>query len=199
MARTKRVWKASERESVLDMIQAKRSQAHIAKILSTTVPTLKRHFKQELAGKARTPGTSKADWTEQEGKAILAMASYGIPYDDIALCFDVTVTTLSNHFGDQLANAATKLKANIARSLVTSALVGRNVAAQIFLAKTRLRWSERVEVAHEGRVETGPSDVDIEAAISQLSPDGREALRTLIRETPKEPQGEKTQKSETLH
>lgn len=184
MARTDRRWTTAERETVLAMVLAKKSQSAIARAIQTSVPTLRRHFKAELAGRPRVPGSNKTDWTEQERRAILAMASYGIPMDEIALAFGVTRKTLGDHFGDELIAARTRLHASIARSLVTSALVGRNVAAQIFLAKTRLRWTETVKLEHEGHVSTGASDVDLEAALAKLTAKGREALRTLASEAP---------------
>lgn len=173
-----------KRALVLEMIKANATVAQIAAAVGMSAPTLRKHFRDELRGEVRRPSYDPRTWTDQERAAVLSMASYGIPIDEIARCFATTGRTLATIFGDDLKNARTRLNASIARSLVRSALVGNNVAAQIFLAKTRLKWSERIEVAHEGQIAGGVADADIESALKSMSAKGRDALRTLIEEAP---------------
>ena len=179
------------------MVKGGRTLTAIAKALGCSTPTVKRNFPTELTGHERKPGNNPHTWTDDERLQILAMASYGIPYEEIAVCFGIGRSTLINHFGAELDVAQTKVDANVTRALVRNALQG-NVSAQIFYLKARRGWSEKLTVEHGGRIE-GLSDLDLEAAISELSPKAREGLRALISDDPAVSGGEHSGDDETLH
>ena len=80
--------------------------------------------------------------------------------------------TLKEHFGNELEIARTRIDAQVTRALVRNAIGGPNnpgnVTAQIFYLKTQRGWSEKVIVAHEGRIDSNVgSDAQDEGAEGQ--------------------------------
>ena len=59
--------------------------------------------------------------TEKDRKMVEAMASYGVPQDEIALVLGVSTVTLRRRYGDVLRVAAIKANAKMAESLFAQA------------------------------------------------------------------------------
>jgi len=82
--------------------------------------------------------------TEKDRKTVEAMASYGVPQDEIALVLGVSLPTLRRHYGAVLRVAAIKANAKMAESLFAQALSNGPGAlvAKIFWLKCRAGWTE---------------------------------------------------------
>ena len=82
--------------------------------------------------------------TEKDRKTVEAMASYGVPQDEIALVLGVSLPTLRRHYGAVLRVAAIKANAKMAESLFAQALSKGPGAlgAKIFWLKCRAGWTE---------------------------------------------------------
>ena len=82
--------------------------------------------------------------TEKDRKTVEAMASYGVPQDEIAEVLDVSAATLRRHYGDVLRVAAIKANAKMAESLFAQALSKGpgSLGAKIFWLKCRAGWTE---------------------------------------------------------
>ena len=82
--------------------------------------------------------------TEKDCKMVEAMASYGVPQDEIALVLGVSTVTLRRHYGDVLRIAAIKANAKMAESLFAQGL-GKGpgaLGAKCFWLKCRAGWVE---------------------------------------------------------
>lgn len=87
--------------------------------------------------------------TEASRKQVEALASYGVPQEQIAKVIGISDRTLRTHYADVLATAAIRANSLVAQSLFTKATKGEgsaSVTAAIFWLKTRARWRERHEI-----------------------------------------------------
>ena len=75
--------------------------------------------------------------TEKDRKMVEAMASYGVPQDEIALVLGVSTVTLRRRYGDVLRVAAIKANAKMAESLFAPGpgQGARRARRQVFLAE----------------------------------------------------------------
>ena len=82
--------------------------------------------------------------TEKDRKMVEAMASYGVPQDEIALVLGLSTVTLRRRYGDVLRVAAIKANAKMAESLFAQGLgkEPRALGAQCFWLKCRAGWTE---------------------------------------------------------
>jgi len=71
------------------------------------------------------------------------LSGLGIPQDDIAKIVDCSPKTLRKHFRRELDRGAAEGIATVAGYLFAAAKAG-NVAAQIFIMKSRAGWREKV-------------------------------------------------------
>ena len=84
--------------------------------------------------------------TDATRKQVEALASFGVPRDEIAKVVGVCGTTLVKHYGETLDVAATKANSLVAQSLFNRAVKGDGSAATsaaIFWLKTRAGWREK--------------------------------------------------------
>lgn len=72
------------------------------------------------------------------------MAAAGLTQEGIARLLKISLPTLRQHFGYELATAMDAKNNKVARSLYDQA-IGGNVSAQIFWLKCRARWKEHGE------------------------------------------------------
>ena len=89
----------------------------------------------------RKAGRPKHEPTDALRKQVESMAGVGIGADDIATVLELSKTTLYKHYKKELKKGHIKANAKVAAALYNNALSG-NATAQIFWAKTRLRWKE---------------------------------------------------------
>ncbi len=99
--------------------------------------------------KAKKRDTRKYNPSEEDRNRVSLMAAYGIPQDMIATVIinpntgePIGEATLKRAFKRELDTGGARLTERIATSLVLNATQHNNVAAQIFLLKSRARWKE---------------------------------------------------------
>lgn len=115
--------------------------------------------------------------TPASRKQVEAMASYGIPFADIAKVIGISEPTLRIHYREELDTGATKANAMVAQSLFKRAISDgqQSVTAAIFWLKTRARWKEPPQ-DHNHRGAVGAfdlskvSDADLERLERILGP-----------------------------
>ena len=117
--------------------------------------------------------------TEASRKQVEALASYGVPRNEIAKVVGICGHTLTNHYSETLETAAIKANSLVAQSLFNKATKGEgssSVTAAIFWLKTRACWRERD--IHEV---TGPDGGPIQMVdVSKLSDVQLDALQPVL-------------------
>lgn len=84
---------------------------------------------------------------EQTRGQVAALASFGVPQDDIAAYIDIDPKTLRKHYRRELDTAETRANAAVAKRLYEQA-TGDSVPAAIFWLKARAGWRETQQVDH---------------------------------------------------
>ena len=101
--------------------------------------------------------------TEKERDYVEALASYGIPEDDIARVVGVARGTLRKHYCDELETGQAKANAQVAGFLFAAAQKG-NVTAMIFWLKCRARWTAPIDETTLAIVASGKKEAAANAA-----------------------------------
>jgi DNA-binding CsgD family transcriptional regulator len=169
------------------MTQSRATNSEIARALGCSVPTLKRYYAAEIAG--RPPGPVPPAWNEADRSTVRMMAAYGIPQDEIAKYLGIAPQRLRADFRDELDRGATAANTQIAATLFEMATRDRNVTAAIFWAKCRMGWRDRdpviaqdarspVPLVAEGSVPIG----ELMDKFRKMSPAGRAALDVALAE-----------------
>jgi hypothetical protein len=106
--------------------------------------------------------------TDEQRQQVQAMAGMGMRHEDICVLTinpttgsGVSTATLHKHFKEELLAGGARAKMQIAQSLFARMREG-NVAANIFLAKVRLGWSEKVEIEDVTPKYIGPKPMEEE-------------------------------------
>ena len=73
--------------------------------------------------------------TERDRKTVQAMASYGVPQDDIAFVIGIDAKTLRKHYYREIMIAATIANSTVAQSLFQIATMKDHTAAKVAAAK----------------------------------------------------------------
>ena len=98
--------------------------------------------------------------TDKTRAEVEALASFGVPQDEIATYMGMDSKTLRKHYRGELDSAHTKANATVARFLYTAASgkaleKGAShadcVRAAMFWAKTRMKWRESGEGDNAGK------------------------------------------------
>ena len=117
--------------------------------------------------------------TDASRKQVEALASFGVPRNEIAMVVGICGTTLAKHYGETLETAATKANSLIAQSLFNRAVKGEGSAATsaaIFWLKARAGWREKD--VHEI---TGPKGGPVQIVdVSRLSDAQLAALEPIL-------------------
>lgn len=82
-------------------------------------------------------------------KTVEAMASYGIPQEDIGRVIGIDDKTLRKYYEYELATATAKANSQVAQRLYKKCLDG-DTSSMIFWMKTRAKWSETIKNEHTG-------------------------------------------------
>jgi hypothetical protein len=90
--------------------------------------------------------------TPKDVQYVEALASYGVPEEDIARVIGVTRNTLRKHYSDQLENGQTRTNAQVAGFLFSAAKKG-SVPAMMFWLRCRAGWSDASAGAAVGKKE----------------------------------------------
>jgi hypothetical protein len=114
--------------------------------------------------------------TDESRDTVTAMASYGIPHEDIASVVGIDAKTLRKHYRQELDTAATIANSKIAKTLYDKATNDKDTTALIWWTKARMRWSERHEHtgADGGPIKTSNFD------LKQLDKEDRDAIRAIL-------------------
>src|SRR5215472_19163330 len=80
--------------------------------------------------------------TDRMRKKVRSLAIQGVPLEVIAGVIECDPKTLRKHFRQELDRGMAEANAKVVGALYRSATRDRNVAAQIFWVKTRMRWRE---------------------------------------------------------
>jgi hypothetical protein len=105
----------------------------------------------EMGEKAkRERGAPPHEPTQEQRKQVEALASYGIPQEDIAKVIGICHVTLRKYYRQELDVAEAKANAMVAQSLFKKATSDgtQSVTAAIFWLKTRAGWKETVVNEH---------------------------------------------------
>ena len=86
--------------------------------------------------------------TDKDRATVKAMASYGVPQEDIGRVIGVSHTTLRKYFESEIATAAIQANAKVAETCYTMAVSGQHPAATFFWLKTRAGWRETDRQEH---------------------------------------------------
>ena len=93
---------------------------------------------------------------------VAALASFGIPQQDIAKYIGISVPTLSKHYPEEIASSAIKANAEVGKylfslasgqALKAGASHGDCKTAAMFWAKTRMGWRETHNLEHKGGIQ----------------------------------------------
>lgn len=98
----------------------------------------------ELRGKRLMP-------TDEQRRLVKAMASFGVPHDDIAVVVRCSPPTLRKRFREELDVATIEANARVAQCLYQQAVTPGNIAATIFWLKARAGWREKHQVEVTGK------------------------------------------------
>ena len=114
--------------------------------------------------------------SDQTRAEVAALASFGLPQEDIAAYIGVSHVTLRKYYGEQLKVSSIKANATVGKYLFSlasgqaiknGATHGDCKAAAMFWAKTRMGWRETSHHDHtssDGTMTPAPSQIVIQAA-----------------------------------
>ena len=87
--------------------------------------------------------------TDKDREIVKAMASYGVPQEDIGRVIGVSHVTLRKYYAPEIETAAVQANAKVAETCYQMAVSGKMPAATFFWLKTRAGWreTERLELA----------------------------------------------------
>jgi len=98
--------------------------------------------------------------SEKDRATVKAMASYGVPQEDIGRVVGCSHVTLRKYYADELATAAIMANAKVAETAYSMAVSGQNPAATFFWLKTRAGWRETDRHELVGR-DGGPVELKV--------------------------------------
>jgi hypothetical protein len=119
------------------------------------------------------PNPKKHEPTDKTRSEVSALASFGIPQEDIAAYIGVSHPTLRKHYPDELNLSSIKANAAVGKYLFSlasgqaiknGATHGDCKAAAIFWAKTRMGWRETNRLDHtssDGSMSPQPDVIEI--------------------------------------
>ena len=88
--------------------------------------------------------------TDQQRELVLGLRAIGATHERIGEVLGVSHDTVIRHFSRELEIGFDQIRAKIASTLIQKALDG-DTACLIFLAKTRLGWSEKIKIETENQ------------------------------------------------
>ena len=99
------------------------------------------------------PGRPSFVPTDEERKHVRDMVAVGITIEQIAAVIrdGIDTATLAKHFKKEIRESKIKANTRVGGVLYQKALDG-DTAAAIFWAKTQMRWSEKSEIEHTGKL-----------------------------------------------
>ena len=102
------------------------------------------------------------DPNDKDRGIVRAMASYGIPQEDIGKVIGISHVTLRKYYAPELETASIQANAKVAETCYSMATSGQHPAATFFWLKTRAGWREVERIEHVGGDGSGPVKVIVE-------------------------------------
>ena len=99
---------------------------------------------------------------DKDRATVKAMASYGIPQEDIGRVLGISHVTLRKYYEPELDTAAIQANAKVAETCYAMAVSGQHPAATFFWLKTRAGWREVERIEHVGGDGSGPVKIIVE-------------------------------------
>ena len=84
--------------------------------------------------------------TDKDRKQVETLTGLGLTQEEVGAVLGINRKTIMRYFKTELAAGGAKVAAAVLTRLYDKAVTGDDTAAQIFYAKTRRRWSEKVEL-----------------------------------------------------
>ena len=103
------------------------------------------------------PDPTKHEPTDKTRSEVSALASFGVPQEDIAAYIGISKPTLAKHYADELSFSSIKANAQVGKYLFSlasgqaiknGATHGDCRTAAIFWSKTRMGWRETSHIDH---------------------------------------------------
>ena len=103
------------------------------------------------------PNPTPHEPTEKTRSEVSALASFGVPQEDIAAYIGISKPTLAKHYFDELSFSSIKANATVGKFLFnmasgqaikSGASYGECSRAAMFWAKTRMGWRETNHIDH---------------------------------------------------
>ena len=100
---------------------------------------------------------AKHEPTDKTRSEVSALASFGVPQEDIATYIGISKPTLAKHYPDELSFSSIKANATVGKFLFNmasgqamknGATYGECSRAAMFWAKTRMGWRETNQIDH---------------------------------------------------
>ena len=87
---------------------------------------------------------------DKDREIVKAMASYGVPQEDIGRVIGISHVTLRKYYQAELDTAVIRANAKVAETCYQMAVSGHFPAATFFWLKTRAGWRETDRLEHVG-------------------------------------------------
>ena len=104
------------------------------------------------------PNPTPHEPTDKTRSEVSALASFGVPQEDIAAYIGISKPTLAKHYPDELSFSSIKANATVGKFLFnmasgqavkSGASYGECSRAAMFWAKTRMGWRETQNLDHK--------------------------------------------------
>ena len=128
--------------------------------------------------------------TDALRKEVSSLTSFGVTQSEIADYLGVDDKTLRKYYRDELTKSAIRANAAVARVLFEKAVVQKETVAAIFWAKTRMRWSDRVNLEITGK---DGNAVEIETKYSQIDEIMKERFKLILNKEVENVSGDESQ------
>jgi hypothetical protein len=105
--------------------------------------------------------------TDEQRRLVKAMASFGVPHDDIALVVGCSPPALRKRFRHELDAGTVEANTRVAACLYQQATTPGNIAAAIFWLKAGAGWREKHQVELSG---PPAGEAPVQVVIRRFSP-----------------------------
>lgn len=106
--------------------------------------------------------------TDEHRAIVKAMASYGVPQEDIGKVLKLSHVTLRKYYRDELEVSAIMANSKIAETLFGMAKDGKNPAATFFWLKCRAGWKETQRIENRD-VDKDGDDKDLNIVVKYVN------------------------------
>lgn len=119
-----------------------------------SVASLNRHFGDVIESACLEPGRKPHVPSSQTRKVVKMMAAIGVPKEDMAAHLSILVTTLDEHYAEEIrlgsVSANTAVAGNLFKMATGSPDIKTTVIAAIWWSKARMGWKETTRSENTG-------------------------------------------------